>query len=148
LVYLKDPTCKETYDRTYNLLCHLRDEGIYGIGEVFTRQEINEKEHLDGDFSFALESDGYTSFGNDWRKPLVRNLDLSDYRFGRASHGHLPDKGPQPTLIAFGPAFQKGSTVERRPIVDVAPTLAEALGITMEDTDGTPIKEILRRKKR
>jgi len=142
-VYLKDPSCKEVYNRTYELLCYMRDEGIYGISEVFTREEINEKEHLDGDFSFVIESDGYTSFGNDWRRPLVRKLDNSDYRFGRATHGHLPDKGPQPTLIAAGPSFRKNAIVERRPIVDVAPTLAMALGLSMDNTDGTPITEIL-----
>jgi predicted AlkP superfamily pyrophosphatase or phosphodiesterase len=142
-VYLKNPSCTEVYNRTYKLLCDMRDEGIYGISEVFTRKEINDKEHLDGDFSFVLESDGYTSFGNDWRRPLVRPLDNSDYRFGRATHGHLPDKGPQPTLIAVGPSFKKSAIVERRPIVDVAPTLASALGLHMNNTDGTPIIEIL-----
>ncbi|NMB98159.1 MAG: alkaline phosphatase family protein [Clostridiaceae bacterium] len=142
-VYLKDPSSKELYDRTYKLLCNMRDEGIYGISEVFTREEINEKEHLDGSFSFVLESDGYTSFGNDWRRPLIRVLDNSDYRFGRATHGHLPDKGPQPTLIAVGPAFKKNAIVERRPIVDIAPTLAMSLGLHMNNTDGTPITEIL-----
>ncbi|HHV96957.1 MAG TPA: alkaline phosphatase family protein [Clostridiaceae bacterium] len=142
-VYLKDPSCKEIYNRTYELLCYMRDEGIYGISEVFTREEINEKEHLDGDFSFVLETDGYTSFGNDWRRPLVRQLDISDYRFGRATHGHLPDKGPQPTLIAAGPSFKKNAVVEHRPIVDVTPTLATALGLQMDNIDGTPITEIL-----
>lgn len=143
-VYLKDPSRMDIRNRTYDLLCRLRDEGVYGISEVFTREEINEKEHLDGNFSFVIESDGYTSFGNDWRRPLVRSFDLSDYRFGRATHGHLPDKGPQPTLIAFGPSFQKNATVERRPIVDVAPTLAMAMGLSLKDTDGSPITEILK----
>ncbi|MHB1294249.1 MAG: alkaline phosphatase family protein [Anaerolineae bacterium] len=142
-VYLRNPSDRALYEKTYELLQAMCDEGIYGISEVFTREEINAKEHLDGAFSFVLESDGYSSFGNDWRRPLVRPLDTGDYRFGRATHGHLPDKGPQPTLIATGPAFRKNAVVERRPIVDVAPTLAQALGLIMPDIDGTAITEIL-----
>ncbi len=142
-VYLSNPEDKPVYERTYSLLCRMRDEGIYGISEVFTAEEINEKEHLSGKFSFVLESDGYTSFGNDWRRPLVRPLNIADYRFGRATHGYLPDKGPQPTMIVSGPLFRKGAAVDRRPIVDVAPTLAAALGLNMDGTDGTAISELL-----
>jgi|LSQX01.3.fsa_nt_gb predicted AlkP superfamily pyrophosphatase or phosphodiesterase len=142
-VYLKNPNNQALHKKVHQLLLHLRDEGIYGISEVFTREEIREKEHLDGAFSFVIESDGFTSFGNDWRRPIVRSFDLADYRFGRATHGHLPDKGPQPTLIATGPSFKPGATVQRRPIVDVAPTLARALNIDLGETDGQVIWELL-----
>jgi predicted AlkP superfamily pyrophosphatase or phosphodiesterase len=143
-VYLHDPEDAALAERVHRLLLHLRDEGIYGISEVFTRREIRANERLDGHFSFVIESDGYTSFGNDWRRPIVRPFDLADYRFGRATHGHLPDKGPQPTLIATGPSFQPGAVVQRRPIVDVAPTLAQAMGLSLPDTDGRPVHELLR----
>jgi predicted AlkP superfamily pyrophosphatase or phosphodiesterase len=143
-IYLKNPNDKEVYDKTYRLLRHMCEEGIYGISQVFTREEINELEHLDGDFSFVIETDGFTTFGNDWRRPLVRSYDLSDYRFGRATHGHLPDKGPQPTLAAMGPDFAEGVVVNRRPIVDCAPTFAEVLGVELPDADGTCIDEILK----
>ena len=142
-VYLKNPNSKTLYKKVHQLLLHLRDEGIYGISEVFTREEIREKEHLDGAFSFVLESDGFTSFGNDWRRPIVRPFDLTDYRFGRATHGHLPDKGPQPTLIATGPSFRPGAVVQRRTIVDIAPTLAKALNIDLGETDGQVIWALL-----
>lgn len=142
-VYLRNPADEALSERVYKLMMHLRDEGIYGISEVFTRDEIRKKEHLDGAFSFVLESDGYTSFGNDWRRPIVRSFDLDDYRFGRATHGHLPDKGPQPTFLAAGPSFLPGAVVQRRPIIDVAPTLALALKLQLPDADGQPVKELL-----
>ena len=63
LVFLKDPDNMEIYEKVYNLLQYMREEGIYGISQVFTEPEINEKEHLGGDFSFVPESDGFTSFG-------------------------------------------------------------------------------------
>ncbi len=143
-VFLKNPDDKEIWQKTYDLLKYMRDEGIYGISEVYTKEEINEKEHLSGGFSFMLETDGYTSFAEDWSRPMIKNLDLSDYRFGRATHGYNPDKGPQPTLVAFGPAIKQGVQVERRPTVDEAPTYAKILGVEMPWADGKPIYEILK----
>ena len=144
LVYLKDPTDKELHDRVYKLLCDLRDEGIYGFSQVFTREEIAEKEHLDGEFSFVLESDGYTSFSDSCKRPLVAKLDLTDFRFGRATHGYYPDLGPQPTLVAKGPSIKEGVVIDRRPIVDEAPTYAKILGADLSDAQGSPIVEILK----
>ncbi len=144
LVYLKDRDDKELHDRVYKLLCHLRDEGIYGFTKVYTREEIAQTEHLDGDFAFVLESDGYTSFSDSCKRPLVAQLDLSDFRFGRATHGHHPDLGPQPTLVAKGPSIKEGVVVDRRPIVDEAPTYAKILGAELPDAQGSAIEEILK----
>ncbi len=144
LVYLKDPTDRATYDEVYSLLCHLRDEGLYGFSQVYTREEIAEKEHLDGDFAFVLESDGYTSFSDSCKRPLIAPIDLTDFRFGHATHGYLPDLGPQPVFIANGPSINKGVSVERRPIVDEAPTYAKLLGVELPDADGVAIDEFLR----
>ncbi len=140
-VMLKDPSDCETYCRTYDLLKWMRDEGIYGINEVYTAREAKEKEHLSGDFSFVIESDGYSSFSEDWKRPMINPFDLSDYRFGRATHGYLPDKGPQPFFFGFGPDIRAGVTVDRRPTVDEAPTVARCLGIEMPWADGKAIDE-------
>lgn len=126
-------------------LRHLCDEGIYGISQVFTREEIALAEHLDGDFSFVLETDGYTSFGDSWMRPLVRGFDSSDYRAGHATHGYLPDKGPQPVFWAQGPAVRPGVVYDRRPVVDVAPTLAAMLGFDMPMADGKVMWEMVQR---
>ena len=143
LVHLKDKNDKGLYEKTYSLLRHLCDEGIYGIGRVFTEAEAKSQEKLGGDFSFVLETDGYTAFGENWLRPLIKNLDLSDYRFGRATHGYLPDKGPQPMLVAKGPAIQKKVVLEKRDIIDEAPTFAKVLGLKLPHADGKPIDEIL-----
>jgi predicted AlkP superfamily pyrophosphatase or phosphodiesterase len=143
MVFLKDPDDPRLYEKTYSLIRHFRDEGIYGIGEVFTEPDIRSKEHLGGAFSFVLETDGYTSFGDEWERPLVKNFDAADYRYGRATHGYLPDKGPQPPFIARGPGIKNGITIEKGRMIDVAPTLAKILGVEMLDTDGKSINEIL-----
>lgn len=143
-VYLKDKLDKEAHDDVYKFLCYLRDEQVYGISEVFTKEEIHEKEHLSGDFSFVLETDGFTSFGNDWNRPLVTSFDISDYKFGHATHGYLPHKGPQPVLLGYGPDIKEGIILEEGNVIDVASTLADLLGISLPDTDGKSIKEILK----
>ena len=143
-IRLADPTDKETWQKTYDLLKWMRDEGIYGISEVYTTEEINEKEHLSGEFSFVIESDGYTSFAEDWKRPMVKQLDLSDYRYGKATHGHNPDKGPQPIFFGFGKDIKEGVLIERRPTVDEAPTYAKILGVEMPGVDGAPITEMLK----
>ena len=143
MVYLKDESDKKTYKAVYDALKEMRDSGLYEFTEVFTREEIAAKEHLSGPFSFVLETDGYTSFGSEWTGSIIHQRDITDYRGGAASHGYLPDKGAQPTLIACGPSFKKGVTVDRRPIVDLAPTIAKAMGVDLADADGKPIDEIL-----
>ena len=142
-VYLADPEDKVVYDKVYALLKHMADEGIYGISEVFTRAEIEAKERLSGDFAFVLETDGYTTFGGRCVRPLVNSFDVSDYRYGRATHGYLPDKGPQPVFIAAGPDVRPGVEIERRPIVDTPVTMARLLGLDLPGADGKAIEEML-----
>ena len=144
LVYLKNPDSREDYEATREVLDRLCAEEVYGISRVFTREEAEQEEHLSGPFAFVVETDGYTSFANDWQRPLVKPLDNQNYRFGRASHGHLPEKGPQPTLFAFGPHIRAGAVLEDARLVDEAPTFAKVLGIEMTGIDGRCLTELLR----
>lgn len=142
-IYMKNPDNSAELERVYGVLQSLREDGVFGIDRVYTAQEARDEEGLYGGFSFVVETDGYTSFSNDWKRPFVRNIDPSDYKFGRGTHGHNPGKGPQPTLIAFGPDIKPGVRVARKPIIDEAPTYAKILGISLPDADGKPIDEIL-----
>lgn len=142
-IRLKDPSDREVWQKTYDLLKMMEYEGVYGISKVYTAEEIDELEHLNGEFSFVVETDGYSSFSEDWKRPIVAPLDITDYRFGRATHGHLPDKGPQPVFFAVGPDIKEGVYLERRPTVDEAPTYAKILGAEMPWADGVAIDEIL-----
>lgn len=144
MIFLKDPEDRATYEQVYTLLRKLAEEGKHGFSKVFTREEIKALEHMDGDFAFVLETDGQTSFSDDSRPPYISQVDLTDFRTGYATHGYLPDNGPQPIFVAKGPAFRVGEVLERRRIVDVAPTLAEVLGVSLPEAQGVSIKELLR----
>lgn len=139
-VYLKDP---RDFDRVRAVLEQMREDGLYGFERVYTAEEARREEGLYGYFAFVLETDSYTSFSNAFTRPYVRPIDTSDYKFGRATHGYHPEKGPQPTLIAFGPHIRPGARLPRRPIIDEAPTYARILGVEMPEAEGVAIEEIL-----
>lgn len=143
-IYLRDPADSACHDRVHSLLRHWRDAEVYGIDRVFTTQEIREAERLDGPFSFVVESDGFSSFGGETQRPYVRNYDVAQGAPGHGKHGFLPDRGPQPVFYAVGPAFAPDAVLERSPLVNIAPTLARALGADMPDADGAPLEGLLR----
>lgn len=145
-VYLSDPNNKELSERIYALLSGMADEGIYGFERVYTADELREQYGLFGDFSFVLETDGYTSFGERTSRPAVTSFDTSDYRFGKATHGHEPGKGPQPPFIAKGPSFAAGVIVKDGNVLNHAPTLARVLGVELRNASGKTVTEILKNK--
>ncbi|MBR5078043.1 MAG: alkaline phosphatase family protein [Victivallales bacterium] len=142
-IKLRNPDDKETWKKTYDLLNFLKSEGVYGVGDVFTAEEVAERDHLADDFSFVIETDGYTSFSENWKRPLIKTLDFSDYRFGYATHGYYPTKGPQPVFLAVGPDIKQGVVIERGDTVDQAPTYAKLLGGEMPWADGKPIDDFI-----
>lgn len=143
-VYLSRRDDKELYDGVYALLSKMADEGIYGFERVYTHDECERMFGLSGDFSFVLEGDGYTGFGDYISRPAIRGHDPGDYRFGKGTHGHLPTKGPQPIFMVSGPSFKDGVVIPEGSILNDAPTIAAALGIELPCAEGVAIKEFLR----
>ena len=139
-VHVKDKADEPAVEKLLRELC---EEGLYGFSEVLTKDEVTARYGLSGDFSFVLETDGYTSFNDAWTRPAVRSFDTSDYRYGRATHGHMPEKGPQPCMVLCGPSFRKGVTVPRIHVLDEAPTFAAALGLELPQADGRPVSAVL-----
>ncbi|MBE6556883.1 MAG: alkaline phosphatase family protein [Ruminococcaceae bacterium] len=142
-VFLTDPDDKELYDRVYRLFSEAAASQLYGFERCYTKQEAQREEHLSGDFSFVLESDSFTSFSSNISDSYFTSYDLSDYRLGRATHGYLPDKGPQPCMLMFGPDFKAGVSIPRRPTVDMAVTVAHVMGWSLPDAQGEVIQEVL-----
>lgn len=136
-VYLSRPDDENLAREVEKLLQKMVRDEIYGIDRVYTKTEAKEKYGVDGDFSFVLSADNYTSIHDDWRRPVVRSFDPGDYRYGRATHGHSPEKGPQPTLIAMGPSIEPGIVIPEGHILDHAATFAKILGIDFPQAQGT-----------
>ena len=143
-VYLKDPSDKETHDKVYALLSEMASKNLYGFERVYTTSEVEAEYGLSGDFSFVLETDGYTRFDEWLLGSGVKGFDYGDYSTGRGTHGYLPSKGPQPIFIAKGPSFKEGVVMSEGSILNHAPTLAKVLGVELKDAVGHAVEEILK----
>ncbi len=140
-IYVRDPAMKEA---VYSALCDMAEENVWGFRKVFTVGETEARYGLAGDFAFVVETDGFTSFSNEWRLPLVRPFSSVDFHHGRSKHGHRPDVGPQPPMVVCGPAFQKGAEIEKGRLIDEAPTFAAVLGLELKDADGQCMRQLLK----
>lgn len=143
LIYLSDPENDALHHRVYTLLQKLKERGLYGFSQLYTSEETREKFHLDGDFSFVVETDGFTSFGSWCTGPVSKEAVQEDYHLARGDHGYLPSFGPQPVLLAKGPNIRPGALLDRAHLTDEAPTYARILGASLTDTDGRVLEEIL-----
>ena len=65
--------------------------------------------------------------------------DSPRFKANRASHGHHPGKGEKPPLIAWGPSVTPGVILERGKIIDVCPTLAALMEVSMPQMVGRPL---------
>ncbi len=145
-VYLSDPEDPVLVKEVHDLLRSYQDSGEAGIGHIFTRDEVRQRYHLDGGFSFVVESADGCSFCNRSTGCLVTETDNSDYKYSVATHGHLPENGPKPAMILSGPGICPNVRVNGVNIVDEAPTLAALLGISLGQPDGAVISEVLAEK--
>lgn len=144
LVYLAENAGKEIYDETFSILNRMAEDPVCGISRVFTEEECRAQQHFGGEFAFVLETDGTTSFGDGFCGPLISSYDITDYRYGRATHGHLPEKGPQPVFWCIGPDFREEVVLPEGRLIDEAPTYAQILGTELPDCDGRALTELLR----
>lgn len=143
-IYLHDNTNEALKEKVYAYLMSLAEEGCYGFTKVYTASEVREKYGNYGPFCFMVESDGSTTFSDDWKDPLESPVDVNDYRLGNATHGYEPEKGPQPVFLGTGPAFRENVVIKDAALIDEAPTFAAILGQEMKDTDGRCLKELLK----
>lgn len=143
LVYINDPCDKTLEAETYKMLCEMAEAGIYGISQVFTKEQAKEQFGLYGDFSFVIEGDGYSRFTEKLSGPGAEIIQKDNVKHGSSSHGHLPHRGPQPTFIAMGPSFKKGAVVAKGDILNHAPTFAKILGVELKNAKGKAVEEIL-----
>lgn len=144
-VVLRDPEDEAFRNEAEKTLRSMLEDGLCGFGNILNAQEARERYGLWGNFSFVIDTDGFTGFGDEYVHPsIARCRDMSDYRQGWATHGHMPEKGPQPVFCAKGPAFRENCVGKPGKIFDLAPTLAKAMGIPYPACDGRALTELLK----
>ena len=135
-VRLRDPDDAALRERVRALLEGWR---TYGVTRVMTPEETR-PERLSGEFAFFCEMDGQTAVrGALFGEPL-RPRGAGD---PAATHGYLPDRGPQPAFLCWGPAFREDACIREANLVDEAPTLAAALGLPLTGAQGRALTELL-----
>jgi hypothetical protein len=73
----------------------------------------------------------------------VEIVDTVDDRPHRATHGFgLGHKGAQCLLWLAGPGIRTGVRLERARLVDIAPTLAHAVGLHLPQAQGSVMTEV------
>lgn len=143
-IQLKDPENSATRQKVHDFLTSLVEDPKSGIGYLFTKQEAEERFHLNGPFDFIIEGREPIAFSSTLKGEAVFGKpEYPGYPALAASHGGLPFKDETTTFIACGPDVKKNVVVERRSIVDEAPTMAAMLGFKMPDVDGKPILEMV-----
>ena len=130
-IYLRDPSDAQLTAHVHRILSEDLPHFTGIEFELLTCQEARERFGLYGDFSFVIETDGTTFFENEAKGPVFETLDTCRSVSIRATHGHMPDKGPQPPLLATGPAF-KCQTLPHGHILEVAPTIAALMGLELK----------------
>ena len=99
---------------------------------------------MSGPFDFVVEGEKPVSFGSTLIEDEVFGTAYyPGYKKLIASHGGLPFRDETSTLIACGPNVKQGIKIERRSIVDEAPTMAAMLDFDLENVDGEIISEML-----
>jgi len=142
-IHLKDKSDAALHQEVYDYLKRLLAEGVWGFSKIRTAEEAREEYGVYGDFSFILETDGYSAFFEGLTEPVASPIDFSDYRIGKAAHGYEPETGPQPIFIARGPAIRSGVYRERGRVIDEAPTYARILGDSLPQAEGRVMEDIL-----
>ena len=108
-------------------------------------EEAKRNYHVEGSFDFILESTLPISFSDRFDCDSIYGSKIpGDHKVGAATHGGSPTREELTTFIAAGPNVKPGVVVERRSMVDEAPTIARMLGFSMPDADGSAIEEMLR----
>ena len=129
---------KQVLDQVRTIIEEKITAGDSGIERMYTVDETEAAEKLAGAFDLVLETDGHTKFLSGWSGDY-----MTVFEKPVGTHGHYPDKGPDPVFIGYGPSFVKGARVECARLADTAATYAAILGLDLPGIDGKVIGGIL-----
>jgi predicted AlkP superfamily pyrophosphatase or phosphodiesterase len=145
-IYLKDKHDTKTIHALEQLLHSLLKDPNSGIESVFTGEQAAEK-GADSHCAFMLEAQKGYYFLEDFEGSYVKTISeedvTSDKKYTVACHGYSPEKDDYTTIfMAFGKGIQP-VILPSIHLVDEGPTLARLLGVSLGNTDGRVIEEIL-----
>lgn len=147
-IYLKNKNDLQTLKIVEQLLYRLKTESENGIEAVYNSNEAA-KLGADSNCAFMLEARKGFYFSDDLQGDYI--TEICPENIGKlphttaATHGYSPYKEGYTTMFfASGKGIKQGVEVEHMTLVDEGPTLAELMGLKLDDIDGRIIKEFLK----
>lgn len=137
-VFLKNPDDKNMYQKVYDFLERMRQRYPQYIEKIYCVEELKEEGIAAEGLCFMVEGTRGTLLDKKMSGDLVVNTENFGYTGHLATHGHHPDKQPQPPFIAFGPDICPGIVVQQGDIMDICPTLAALSQIDFPQAKGKP----------
>lgn len=144
LIEVGDPGNADQLQRVRNYLESLKADPNIKLRYVLDKDQAKAEYHLEGPFDFVIESDRNVSFSDRLNNTEIwASREPGDHKIGMATHGSRPDRVETTAFLACGPGFKQGVVIDQANMVDIAPTLAEILGLSMQNCDGEPMKGII-----
>jgi predicted AlkP superfamily pyrophosphatase or phosphodiesterase len=132
-VYVKDPADTATRETVRKILTAKVGQEGSGIGRVFDSAEVRAKGG-DPEAFLAIEAAPGYQLGPGYAGEYVGAA------IYHATHGYDPDRPEMhASLLMIGPNVPHGALASAR-LVDIAPTIAEWLGLAMGSVDGKPLR--------
>lgn len=128
--------------RVFEALIKIKEAYPEFIERIFTKEEVRDEYGLDGEFSFVVEGKNGTVFKNELGVAPIQEEGDVGYKSYKATHGHLPEKGGQPCIIAFGPEIKEKQIIDKGRVIDICPTLSALLDLKMEGLEGKSLEFI------
>lgn len=125
-----------------NILEKAIADDCYGIEKVYTRKEMNDY-YIGSDARYMLEAKKGYCFDDSLEYPVVANLEEHGIKY--ATHGYSPNKPDYKCIfVVSGDGIKSEYQLGEIQMVDIAPTMANILGIDFYNVDGRPLNEIFR----
>lgn len=148
-IYLNNPDDTTTLLHVKTMLESLAGKTDSGIESVLTGKEAGSK-GADSDCAFMIEAQkGYyflEDIEGDYIKPISPEDVKADHKYTLATHGYSPEKENYGTILMAAGKGIKPITLPSIRLIDEGPTFARLLGVSLGDTDGRVIEEILHLK--
>jgi hypothetical protein len=136
---LRDPNDKATAARVNEVFSRIASSNSSPLLRVLTPVELQKLGAIP-QAALMLEAAPGVAFADALTGPELR--DSRDYR---GTHGQLPSRPElRSALIVFGEAARPGVRVGLARMIDIAPTAAGLLGLSLPKAEGSPIYEMVK----
>ncbi|HXG65676.1 MAG TPA: alkaline phosphatase family protein, partial [Blastocatellia bacterium] len=137
-IMLRDPNDKETAAKVAEIFRKIAARGGSPINRVLTPDEVKRLGAVPQAALMLDAAPGYT-FGEALTGPEVHTP--ANYR---GTHGQLPTRADmRASLVIYGEGARVGAKVALARMIDIAPTAAALLGLSLPQAEGSPIRELL-----